>query len=288
MEENNKKHKEEDSDDNYKDYFWVKVLVVTIVIIWLSLAAGTWVGNFLTVNKILPSKADTEVSAEQKPKAWKTIVEVDNHGNLSKTGQLDGSSENVNIDDFRNIDDPIPGVDDQSIKVLNSPDINVVQEPPKPVPPPLPGASVTPSESPSSPEPQPSESSTATATATKTQDTNEDHKEKKEHKESKDPAEKKPSPEPTLAKPAKTPEPSQPNSNGNYNIQMGSFSNQGNADKMIDDLKKKGHNATVEKVTSGDKEFYKVKITNSPSQKDAKDKAEELKKEGFDAIVTPN
>ena len=272
MEENNKKRTEDNSDDNYKDYFWVKVLVVTIVIIWLSLAAGTWVGNFLNVNKIIPSKTDTEVSAEQKPKAWKTIVEVDNQGNLSKTAQLDSGSENVGVDDFRNIDDPIPGVDDQSIRPLTT-DLNVVQEPAKPEPPPLPGVSISPSPTKTeTPQPEPSESSA--------------DKKPTEIKKENEP--KTTSPEDAVPKPTTSPEPSKSESGENYNIQMGSFSNQENADKMINDLKKKGHNATMEKVTSGDKEFFKVKITNTPSQKDAKDKAEELKKEGFDAIVTPN
>jgi len=267
MAENDKKDNNQTEED-YKDYFWVKVLVIAIVIMWLSLAAGTWVGNYLTEHKIIPTKEDTVISTEQKPKVWKTIVEVDEKGDVSKTAKLENPEENLNIDDFRNIDDPIPGLDDRSTKTPRPSDIKIVQEPVKQEPPPLPGATDNRTE-----EPKPTETTSAEPSQGSQVDSS---------KENKTNPTENPTPKPTVSAEPKTAE-----NNESYNIQMGSFANQENANKMIEDLKNKGHNATIEKVVSGDKEFYKVKI-NGSSQKDAKNKADELKKEGFDAIVTPN
>ncbi len=297
MENDNKKRsdKEDDDNENYKDYFWIKVLIVTIVIVWISLAAGSWVGNYLTATKILPGKEDASVAAVQKPKAWKTIVEVDSHGNISKTAALSKNETEPDINDFRNIDDPIPGIDDQSIKSLNAKDIPVVQEPAKQEPPELPTANDTPKEEPKAKE---TENTAKTDTPKQEQQspqetvTGPDNKtdNKTENKPKKEPATAPPTdaiPKPTAV--TESSKEAKKSDSSGYNLQMGSFSNQENAGKMAEELKQKGHTATIEKVTSGDKEFYKVKIVNSTSsQQEAKDKAEQLKKEGFDAIVTSN
>ena len=36
----------DESDDDEPDYFWVKVLIVTIIIVWGALIAGSWAGNY--------------------------------------------------------------------------------------------------------------------------------------------------------------------------------------------------------------------------------------------------
>ena len=126
--ENNKKKKkekqEEDSDE--PDYFWVKVLVVTIIIVWGALIAGSWAGNYFLKSDFF-KRHNSQVVDDNKPKVWKTIVEVDKSGAVSKSAVLADNTDDLQIDDFRNTNEPIPGIDDQSLKSLK--DIEPLQEP---------------------------------------------------------------------------------------------------------------------------------------------------------------
>lgn len=128
---NNKKVKDkkdnqkEDSDDE-PDYFWVKVLIVTIIIVWAALIAGSWAGNYFLKSEFF-KKYNSQVVDDNKPKVWKTVVEVDKSGVVSKSAVLADNTDDLQIDDFRNTNEPIPGIDDQSLKSLK--DIEPLQEP---------------------------------------------------------------------------------------------------------------------------------------------------------------
>jgi len=121
----NKENKEEDSDEE-PDYFWVKVLIVTLIIIWAALIAGSWAGNYFLKSEFF-KKYNSQVVDENKPKVWKTVVEVDKSGAVSKSAVLADNTDDLQIDDFRNTNEPIPGIDDQSLKNLK--DIEPLQEP---------------------------------------------------------------------------------------------------------------------------------------------------------------
>ena len=120
-----KENKEEDSDEE-PDYFWVKVLIVTLIIIWAALIAGSWAGNYFLKSEFF-KKYNSQVVDENKPKVWKTVVEVDKSGAVSKSAVLADNTDDLQIDDFRNTNEPIPGIDDQSLKNLK--DIEPLQEP---------------------------------------------------------------------------------------------------------------------------------------------------------------
>ena len=121
----NKENKEEDSEEE-PDYFWVKVLIVTLIIIWAALIAGSWAGNYFLKSEFF-KKYNSQVVDENKPKVWKTVVEVDKSGAVSKSAVLADNTDDLQIDDFRNTNEPIPGIDDQSLKNLK--DIEPLQEP---------------------------------------------------------------------------------------------------------------------------------------------------------------
>ena len=121
-----KNNKKEDSDDDEPDYFWVKVLIVTIIIVWGALIAGSWAGNYFLKSEFF-KKYNSQVVDENKPKVWKTVVEVDKSGVVSKSAVLADNTDDLQIDDFRNTNEPIPGIDDQSLKSLK--DIEPLQEP---------------------------------------------------------------------------------------------------------------------------------------------------------------
>lgn len=275
--EEGKKRKEEKPPG--KDYFWMKVVLVTIVIVWISLFAGSWVGKKIADEKITQERrSSSSIAAEQKPKTWKTIVSTDD----SQAVMSGKTGDEINIPDFRNIDDPIPGLDDQSIKNAADAIPVPVQEPPgtaqetqtTPEPPPLPteqnttqkadgsvqtvpAAASEPSPSASSSVPEPPKTQTA-----------------------------EPSVSPTASQSPKAQE--NGGAAGNYELQMGSFANQENADKMAAELKQKGHSVRVEKVKDGDREYFKVKTDNLGDQESAREQADKLKKDGFDAIIISN
>lgn len=120
-----KEKKEEDSDEE-PDYFWVKVLIVTLIIIWAALITGSWAGNYFLKSEFF-KKYNSQVVDSNKPKVWKTVVEVDKSGAVSKSAVLADNTDDLQIDDYRNTNEPIPGIDDQSLKSLK--DIEPLQEP---------------------------------------------------------------------------------------------------------------------------------------------------------------
>lgn len=81
-----------------------------------------------------------------------------------------------------------------------------------------------------------------------------------------------PTPKPTTTKSTSTPKPAliQPQANGPYMVQTGSFGDPENADKEADRLKRLGFDARVKMGnTSDDKLFYRVKIGYFKSRAEA-------------------
>ncbi|MDQ7826284.1 MAG: SPOR domain-containing protein [Candidatus Eremiobacteraeota bacterium] len=293
-----------------KDTFWMKVLIVTIVIVWISLVAGSWAGHYFADTKILSRKSlnVAENTAAEKPRTWKTIV--DNDGQEKDRKKDDGVPSEVTIPDFRNIDDPIPGIDDQSIRTLGaSPrEYNPVQEPSA-----APAGTVEKTETPGSttvrPSPEPTKEKPEESPEPPRSTLSNPDKETKPREKPSQSSTPAAMPSATVKATVKTPMPAAsaspsvaPSRNpreeaasdkkkkdeskpANYDLQMGSFSRSDNADKMVDELKKKGYSAKIEKVKDGDREFYKVKLDNVGSPGKAQEQAGKLKQDGFDAII---
>jgi cell division septation protein DedD len=307
MDDDKKKKIVEDKIE--KDSFWIKVLIITIVIVWCSLIAGNWVGHYIADTKILVKRTASlgeKNTVAEKPKGWKTVVGLDNQGRVSQDTRQEEPVPELKVTDFRNIDDPIPGIDDQSIRTLGKGDDSSGTTD-NGVPPSLPeklkvkegsgtyvtegdpdsikketpqedlkgkpvvDKTATPSPTKaalSSPTPTPTPASTQARVAPKESPgkdkTKDDSKDAPKDKEG--------------AK--KTPDA------GAYDLQIGSFSSQQNASKMLDDLKQKGYSAHIEKVKDGDKEYFKVKMEEKhDSREAAQSRAGKLKEDGFDAII---
>lgn len=298
-EDKNDVSSEAQADDDSKpdrDYFWMKVLIVMIVVVWFSLLAGSWVGNYLLDSDIIPKNLNSEIMEESKPKVWKTIVEVDKSGAVSKSAVLADNTSDLKIDDFRNIDDPIPGIDDQSIKNFTPQDISPLQEPThsNSSSPNLNGKSyerVNSVETPGQPEINKSPDDAASSHIP-------DEEEEGVNGVVAAPSEPSPStsvspsPDNAVSEPSPSPSPSEPSetgASGTYNIQMGVFSNKANAENLVEELKEKGHkNVVMEKVSSGGKEVYKIKLTETGTRDEVEHKSDYLKKDGFDSMVIAN
>lgn len=305
-----------------KDSFWIKVLVITIVIVWASLVTGSWAGHYFVETQIIGKQtalSDGKNLPAEKPKNWKAVVNLDRQGNVTDSDKEPEEGTELSVPDFRNIDDPIPGIDDQAIRTLGKDPQLKTDESAKP--PVLPGNltddkekkdpatnadtavptdkqssdSSQGSSSPDAATPTPVPSKTPSDTARPVQPTKDIAKPAEPTKTSVKPAG--PTPESSKVKesspqagkkdPPKKEEASKDKSQeaSNYDIQMGSFANPENADKMMTDLKQKGYKARVEKIKEGDKEFYKVKMDKLDSNESAQDKAGKLKQDGFDAII---
>ena len=273
-----------------KDSFWIKVLVITIIVIWSSLVAGNWVGHYVAGSKILASHTslNPENAGSEKSKHWKTVVNVDNQGNVEQGDNQTSSNDSLDVPDFRNIDNPIPGVDDQSIRTLGAPDSAIVEEKKEEKE----TVEDTRKEEGTSKSEDTSIEKEENTKKTETETVTEDKKtDEPAHRES--PSDTKtPGPETTVQatkeppKPTETPKPEKPSENaGAYDLQIGSFSKQENAQSQLDELQKKGYSATIEKVRDGDKEYFKVKLSDMGSREKASNSAEKLKSDGFDAII---
>ncbi|GEM_PF-2179642 len=295
-----------------KDSFWIKVLVITIVIVWASLVTGSWAGHYFVETQIIGKQtalSDDKSLPAEKPKNWKAVVSLDRQGKVANPDQNKEEDSELNVPDFRNIDDPIPGIDDQAIRTLGKEQELKADESTKP--PALPEKltddkeqkdSVKKDETAVPPEKQPSDTSKApsspdvsTPSPVPSKSQSESVRPVQPTKDSAKPAQSTPesskvkesSPEAGKKDPAKKEQASQDKKQepSDYDIQMGSFANPENADKMMTDLKQKGYKARVEKIKEGDREFYKVKMDKLDSKESAQDRAGKLKQDGFDAII---
>lgn len=283
---------EEKEQDKQSDYFWMKALITMIVVIWIALFAGSWAGNYMLDSKLFSKKQAAD--DPNKPKVWKTIISDDN----TKTAVPADNTDELKIDDYKNSDEPIPGIDDQALKTLQAKDI-MLQEP-------VPETKTSETEpvqqeQPKASETQPTQQEEQREQASVPQIAHppiEGQEQQPAYQEQ----------QPTYQEPAntgashdsgaheKTNQPQQPAAingtsllppAGSYNIQIGSFEKEENAGRIADELKSKGHETVVERVRQGGEDVFKVKIIEKDSHASAEKKAADLKNEGYDAYVVP-
>ena len=70
-----------------------------------------------------------------------------------------------------------------------------------------------------------------------------------------------------------------------FSIQVGAFSKRENAERLSENLRKKGYDVFVEKSYENDKLIYRVKVGRFDTKKGAEEEAVKLKKEGFSVKI---
>ena len=90
---------------------------------------------------------------------------------------------------------------------------------------------------------------------------------------------------PAQAEPEPAPEPS---ATGMWAVQLGSFGNETNAERLAAELRKAGHAAFLSQVSTADGQRHRVRIGPQKSRDAADAVAAQLKSEGLDAKVLPH
>jgi DedD protein len=70
-------------------------------------------------------------------------------------------------------------------------------------------------------------------------------------------------------------------------IQVGSFSDKGNADILVQDLREHGVAASAQTTQQGGNSLYKVKTGSYQSREQAEAAAEGLRRKGYNAVIVP-
>jgi DedD protein len=101
--------------------------------------------------------------------------------------------------------------------------------------------------------------------------------------------EEKTTPTPTPAPaPVQTPPEPEPSSTGMWAVQLGSFSQQENAERLAADLRKQGHAAFLSQVMTANGQNHRVRIGPQKDRAAAEAVAEQLKKAGYEGRVLPH
>lgn len=135
-------------------------------------------------------------------------------------------------------------------------------------------------------EPVPSATNNASA-----QDTPKPQPAPQQQKPDSEPVAQKPAPEPVVEQqpagepPAATPDAS---TTGMWAVQLGSFSNQQNADALAANLRKQGFAAFLSKLTTSSGELHRVRVGPQKDRASAEAMAAQLKKAGHDGKVLPH
>ena len=96
-----------------------------------------------------------------------------------------------------------------------------------------------------------------------------------------------PEPEPEPVK-EQTPSAAQTSSTGMWAVQLGSFGDQDNANKLAADLRKQNFSAFLSKVSTGSGELHRVRIGPLKDRESAESVAEQLQKAGHKGQVVPH
>jgi DedD protein len=100
-----------------------------------------------------------------------------------------------------------------------------------------------------------------------------------------------PKPVEEQAAPKPRPEPPPPESastTGMWAVQLGSFGNQENAERLAAGLRKQGFAAFLSRTSTGSTQLYRVRIGPQKDRKSAEAMAAKLKKAGHDGQVVPH
>ncbi|MCD4786459.1 MAG: SPOR domain-containing protein [Candidatus Eremiobacteraeota bacterium] len=238
------------------DPFWSRILIFTIVVVWIAIVGGNWIGHYMIKAGIFSKRSavqggEFKLMKASKPKPWKQPVKV-----VEPTKPPVKDFEKPEIieatatpGDKTKTPSPSPSA---SKKPKESPKPSPKASPTKK---PSPKVSPTPKPTPKrSPKPKPSPTPRPSPTP----------------KPSKKPS---PRPSPTKTKPEST--------SGSYSIQCGVFGDRANAVDLVNKLKAKGHSATVARV--GNK--YKVYVGTYRDRKKAQDIKVKIQGDGFDSFI---
>ena len=98
-----------------------------------------------------------------------------------------------------------------------------------------------------------------------------------------------PEPKPEPAKPAaQQPAPAGESPTGMWAVQLGSFGNQQNAERLAADLRKQGFAAFLSQLSTGSSELHRVRIGPQKDRESAEAMAERLAKAGHKGQVVPH
>lgn len=249
---------EKKKDEENGDPFWSRILIFTIIVVWVAIVGGNWIGHYMIKAGIFSKRSavdggEFKLMKASKPKPWKQPVKV--------------------------IEPTKPPVKD-----FEKPEIiEATGKPGDETKTPSPSASKKPKESPkpgpkASPTPKPSPKASPTPKPTPKRSPSPTPKPRPTPKASPTPKpSKKPSPKPSPT-PTKTESES---TSGNYSIQCGLFGDRENAVDLVNKLKAKGYSATVSRV--GDK--YKVYVGSYRDRKKAQDIKVKIQEDGFDSFI---
>jgi DedD protein len=100
----------------------------------------------------------------------------------------------------------------------------------------------------------------------------------------------KPTPEPVVEKPVeKTPEPAATSSStGMWAVQLGSFGNQENAERLAADLRKQGFAAFLSQLSTDSGQLHRVRVGPQKDRQSAEAMAKRLEKAGHKGKVLPH
>jgi DedD protein len=74
---------------------------------------------------------------------------------------------------------------------------------------------------------------------------------------------------------------------GRFAVQLGSFRDRGNADRLVRDMKARGFSAFIAPITSGGRELYRVRVGPSRDRPAAEELAADLRKMGQTGSIVP-
>ncbi len=104
-----------------------------------------------------------------------------------------------------------------------------------------------------------------------------------------EPAQTRPTPEPVAEEPpAEEEEPATSSTTGMWAVQLGSFGNQENAERLAAELRKQGHAAFLSQVVTSDGQRHRVRIGPQKDRAAAEAVAASLRKAGHDGKVLPH
>ena len=230
--------------DNPRDGFFSKVLVATIVVIWVALVGGNWIGHLAIQSGVLGKTEDVKFKVnEPRPKPWVTV-----DARIQK--ELERSTGMT------------PKADVTPATPTEAPSVSLTSTPLEPTGEPTPLAETTPA----TPELRTPQAPPATPAA----------------------------PEPPAATPLDEQTPTAPEAtpalttgSGEFQLQFGSFGSQENAQRLADELKRKGQQARVEEIRTANGPVFRVR-GGTYSESAAHEQMEKLKGQNVDAyIVNP-
>ncbi|MCL5037352.1 MAG: SPOR domain-containing protein [Chloroflexi bacterium] len=252
-----------------KDGFWAKLVIATVIVLWLSLVVGNWLGHYLVEKGFLGQniKLSDGKMAESRP-SYSPIP-------LRNT---EGAAPVYNP---RNFGSTVP----------------IKKETPTSEASPSEEKTPTPAETTPSPEASPSLTPKPAETVSKTQKASEAPEPEKVTNTVQKTPEAPPPPPPKEErvkkepeKPAQLPKPvetqqAETGPESLFTLQMGAFTDRGNADELAGQLKGKGYSVHTVSVKQGDKDVFKIQVGTFKDRTSAEDQQGKLRSQGFDSII---